>query len=205
VSVVQTTRQRINYVYVNEAFSTSEHRASTHQSWWRWYLLQCTVLCIVYTLFFFTDLEIMGPANGRTLTVAQSAPPLIRYCPVTRTGIYKRKKCSFHSSIVFHCFIVDFFLRNFLFTHVDIAILTTKKYFSHRASSFVFMSHKAVYFVAVQLAANTANSFHNANSARPSGLAKCCYQLDLELSVPITSKLQIKLMAERRYGDSKTD
>jgi len=32
VSTGQTTRQRINYFYANEAFSTSEHRAPTYQS-----------------------------------------------------------------------------------------------------------------------------------------------------------------------------
>jgi len=30
--VDQTTRQRINYFYVNEAFSSSEHRVPTYQS-----------------------------------------------------------------------------------------------------------------------------------------------------------------------------
>jgi len=55
VSTGQTTRQRINYFYANEAFSTSEHRAPIICPDWRWYLSQCTVLCIVHTLLFFTD------------------------------------------------------------------------------------------------------------------------------------------------------
>jgi len=35
---------------------------------------------------------------------------------------------------LFICFVVDFILRSFLFTQIEIVILTTKKYFLHRAS-----------------------------------------------------------------------
>jgi len=59
VSVGQTTRQRINYFYVNEAISVSEHLLISSN--WRWYLLQCIVHCTHVTLF--SDLEIGGPLN----------------------------------------------------------------------------------------------------------------------------------------------
>jgi len=45
---------------------------------------------------------------------------------------------------VFSCFAVGFILRNFLLTHIGIVILTTKKYFLHRAFIVLIISRKAV-------------------------------------------------------------
>jgi len=38
---------------------------------------------------------------------------------------------------LFSCFFVDFILRRFLFTHIEIVIMPTKKYFLHRDLSFL--------------------------------------------------------------------
>jgi len=45
---------------------------------------------------------------------------------------------------LFSSLIIDFIPSSFLFTHVDIVILTTKKDFLHRDLKFLLMSHKAV-------------------------------------------------------------
>jgi len=55
-----------------------------------------------------------------------------------------RKNCSFESPIVFTCYIVEFIQMRFLFTHIVVVILTTKKDFFQRALLFLVMSHKAV-------------------------------------------------------------
>ena len=100
------------------------------------------------------------------------------------------KNCYFQRSIVF-LFVVDFILRSFLFTHIEIVILTTKKYFLHRALLFSLWVVK-LYFCCSEW----ANELHNVNSARPSGLAK--YYHRSELSVLITSQLKIKLIPEQK-------
>jgi len=76
VSVGQTTSQRIDYFYVNEEFTTSEHRAPASQSWLA--MVSFTVYCIVYgwhiTPFF--RLRNRGPPKWwEPQAVAQSAPP----------------------------------------------------------------------------------------------------------------------------------
>jgi len=73
VSVGQNTRQRINYFYVNEAISMSEHRVPIFAKW-QWYLLQHTVYCSHITLF--TDLGIGDPLNvgGPWLQPSQHPP-----------------------------------------------------------------------------------------------------------------------------------
>jgi len=42
---------------------------------------------------------------------------------------------------------VGFILRSFLFTHIDIVTLRTKKDFLHRAILFLFMRHKAAFLL----------------------------------------------------------
>ena len=57
--------------------------------------------------------------------------------PGVRVWTYwMRKNCSFQNSM-FSWFVVDFILRSFLFTHIEIVILTTNKCFLHRALLFL--------------------------------------------------------------------
>jgi len=53
-----------------------------------------------------------------------------------------RKKVIFKVRL-FSCFVVDLILRSFLSTRIEIVILTTKKYFLHRAL-LSLLSHKTV-------------------------------------------------------------
>ena len=73
------------------------------------------------------------------------------------------KNCSFKVPL-FSRFVVDLILRSFLFTHIEIAILTTKKCFLHRALLFLLWVVK-LYFCCSEW----ANELHNVNSARSSG------------------------------------
>jgi len=73
VSVSKTTRQGINYFYVNEAISMSEHRAPTYQ-------LQLAMASFTtYSVLLYVLLTWGLGARYRVgpLAVAQSAPPLI--------------------------------------------------------------------------------------------------------------------------------
>jgi len=47
------------------------------------------------------------------------------------------KKKLFFKARLFSCYVVDFILRSFLFTHIEVVILTTKKDFLHRALLFL--------------------------------------------------------------------
>jgi len=75
VSVGQTTRQRINYFYVNEAILMSEHRTPT-------YLFQVVMVSFTVCCVFEYCSHITGALKcWGTLAVAQSAPlnpPLAR-------------------------------------------------------------------------------------------------------------------------------
>jgi len=58
VSVGQTTRQRMNYFYVNKAISMSGQRAPLISCNWRWYILKRNVYGSHITLFYqFRDWE----------------------------------------------------------------------------------------------------------------------------------------------------
>jgi len=59
VSVSQTSRQRINYFYVNKTISVSEHRAPTY--WFQLTTASFIAYCSHITLF--TDLRIGSPLN----------------------------------------------------------------------------------------------------------------------------------------------
>jgi len=76
-----------------------------------------------------------------------------------------------------------------LLTHIGIVILTTKKYFLHRALLFSLWVVK-LYFCCIEI----TNELHNVQGARPSGPAKYYHQS--ELSGLITSQLRIKLTPE---------
>ena len=57
--------------------------------------------------------------------------------PEATVRTYKWEKTVLFKDRLFFCFVVDFFLRSFLFTHIEIVFLTTNKYFLHRASLFL--------------------------------------------------------------------
>jgi len=65
---------------------------------------------------------------------------------------------------LFSCFVVDFILRSFLFTHIEIVILTTKKYFLHRDLLF-FMNHKTYIFAATNESMNFITSLAQGQAA----------------------------------------
>jgi len=52
-------------------------------------------------------------------------------------NIFLGMKLFFLKLLLFSCIAVDFILRSFLLTHIEIVILTTKKYFLHRALLFL--------------------------------------------------------------------
>ena len=61
VSVGQTTRQRINYFYVNEAISMIEYRAPTY--WFQLAMVYFTAYCVFFTYYTFFDLGIGSPQD----------------------------------------------------------------------------------------------------------------------------------------------
>jgi len=63
--------------------------------------------------------------------------------PGARSEHFGGMKLFFSKFQLFSCIAVDFILRNFLLTHIGMVILTTKKYFLHRALLFL-LCHKAV-------------------------------------------------------------
>jgi len=88
VSVDQTTRQRINYFYVDEAISVSEHRAPTY--YFQVAMVQHTVYCSHITLF--TDLGIGAPymlgAPGCSPVSTPLNPPLDTGLVLTRCRLF---------------------------------------------------------------------------------------------------------------------
>jgi len=54
------------------------------------------------------------------------------------------KKTVLFNVRLFSCFVVDFILRSFLFTQIEIVSLTTNKDFLHRTLLFLNMSYKTV-------------------------------------------------------------
>ena len=78
VSVGQTTRQRINYFYVNEAISMIEYRAPTY--YFQLAIVSFTAYCVFFTYYTFFWLRNWEPPKSWwPLAVSQSVSPFIRH------------------------------------------------------------------------------------------------------------------------------
>ena len=134
-----------------------------------------------------------------TINRVISHPPLPKIASYCYLSLWlglehlKAKNCFLNGPISFHCFIDYLILRNVKIT--DIANLPRKKIFLDfcilvYCSYLAYDSQKCIKVCCTKW----AKERHNANSARPSGLAKWYHPP--ELSVFVTSRLKIKLIPE---------